>query len=149
MQQVSGNASRTRQTASARCDHGGTDSGSHDEQRGPKHSTSQGQIPGRAVVTLYLQFATSVSSKHSDGHVVERSPVPRTPHDPVVLDRLVAARITCPCQYEWPAGIHERPFSGPSPFIGPPWSCSSHRADGMIHYLPCTIRWRDVVRGCA
>jgi len=60
MQQVSGNASRTRQIASARCHHGGTDSGSHDEQRGPEHSTSQGQIPGCAVVMLYLQFATSV-----------------------------------------------------------------------------------------
>jgi hypothetical protein len=51
MQQVSGDASRTRQTTPARCDRGGTGSGSHDEQRGPEHSTSQGQIPGCAVVT--------------------------------------------------------------------------------------------------
>src|SRR5271165_5219348 len=149
MQQVSGNASRTRQTASARCDHGGTDSGSHDEQRGPEHSTSQGQIPGCAVVTLYLQFATSVFSEYSDGHVVERSPVPRSPYDPVVLDRLVAARISCPCQYEWPAGIHERPFSGPSPFH---WTAmellvASCRWDDSLP--ACSIRWRDVVRGCA
>jgi hypothetical protein len=72
----------------------------------PSSAPPHAKMLGRAVVPLYLQFASGVFCEHRDVHVVEFTLVPGAPHDLEGRDGVVSACVARSRENKGCVGVH-------------------------------------------